>query len=145
MDDNLQLVMIEELKSKLDALHSKKTSIKPKIDELLVKKEEELQDIENRYEQMISELNSEVEVFEKEIYNDLIQSFIEAVMKEFDAKRSMSEYNVTNEIKQYENFIQSVEFFPKDLIERLRKITDASEPIENLAYDVDKIKEKFSK
>ena len=136
--------MINDLKSKLQELDSKKTNIKPKIDELNAKKDEEIQAIKDNYDKMISEANAEVIDFEKTVYNDLIESFMKSVMNEFDAKRSMSEYKVTNQIKDYLDFIKTVDLVPKDLTERLEKIV-GGDPIENLAYDIDKIKEKYIK
>ncbi len=137
--------MIDELKSKLVKLDSMKTAVKPKIDELNAKKNEELQVINEKYDKLIAEKNTEVEKFEIEVYNDFINSFVTAVMEEFDAKRSVSEYSVTVKIKDFKIFIESVDVFPKELVEKLEPIVSGSQPIENLAYDIDNIKTKYLK
>ena len=137
--------MIDKLKAKLSELDSKKTAVKPKIDEINKQKEEEIQVIKDKYDQQIAEVNAEIDKFEVEVYNDLINSYVTAVMDEFDAKRSVSEYSVTNKIKDYKIFIESVEIFPKELVEKLEPITSGKEPIENLAYDIDNIKTKYLK
>lgn len=137
--------MIDELKSKLVKLDSMKTAVKPKIDELNAKKNEELQVINEKFDQQIAEVNIEVEKYEIEVYNDLINSFISAVMEEFDAKRSVSEYSVTVKIKDFKIFIESVDVFPKELVDKLEPIVSGKEPIENLAYDIDNIKNSYLK
>jgi len=137
--------MNDELKSKLSELISKKNDIKPKIDELTKQKEEEIQVISKKYDTLIEGINADIKKFEIEVFNDLINSFANAVMDEFDAKRSVSEYSVTDKLKKYKEFIGTLDMFPKELVEKLEIIISGAEPIENLAYDIDKIKTEYLK
>lgn len=137
--------MIEQLKEKLKNLEIKEIKVKPKIQELEKKRDEEINAITEKYEKLIVEVNLEVVNYDKEVFNALINSLVDSVMSEFDAKRSTSEYAVTNEIKEYRQFIAKVEMFPKELVEKLDKIVDGTEQIESLAYDIDGIKEKYLK
>jgi len=136
--------MIDQLKSKMEELDLKKQEVKPKIDKLNAEREEELLNVNNKYDKLITEINSEVNEFENNVNNDLIDSFINSVMYEFDNKRSISDYVITDKIKNYRDFIKTVEMFPKELVDRLDKLIDG-EPIENIAYDIENIKNKYMK
>jgi molecular chaperone GrpE (heat shock protein) len=136
--------MIDQLKSKMEELDLKKQEVKPKIDKLNAEREEELLSVNNKYDKLITEINSEVNKFENNVNNDLIDSFINSVMDEFDTKRSMSDYVITDKIKKYRDFIKTVEMFPKELVDRLDKLIDG-DPIENIAYDIENIKNKYMK
>jgi len=135
--------MIDQLKEKLKNLEIKQVKIKSKLTELEEKKAEEIKEIEEKYRHLNAEVTLDVDKYEIEVNNALIDSFIESIMKEFDAKRSTSEYEVTDEIKAYRHFIANVELFPKELIERLDKVIEGEQPIENLAYDIEKIKDNY--
>ena len=65
-------------------------------------------------------------------------------MKEFDAKRSTGEYTVTDEFKEYKDSIAQFKKFPRELIDRLHKVING-DPIENIAYDLEKIRTKYKK
>lgn len=136
--------MIDQLKSKMEELELKKQEVKPKIDKLNAEREEELLSVNNKYDKLITEINSEVNKFENDVNNDLIDSFINNVMDEFDNKRSISDYVITDKIKKYRDFIKTVEMFPKELVDRLDKLIDG-DPIENIAYDIENIKNKYMK
>lgn len=136
--------MIDQLKSKMEELELKKQEIKPKIDKLNAEREEELLSVNNKYDKSITEINSEVNKFENDVNNDLIDSFINSVMDEFDNKRNISDYVITDKIKKYRDFIKTVEMFPKELVDRLDKLIDG-DPIENIAYDIENIKNKYMK
>lgn len=140
----LEFYMIDQLKSKMEELDLKKQEVKPKIDKLNAEREEELLSVNNKYDKLITEINSEVNKFENNVNNDLIDSFINSVMDEFDTKRSMSDYVITDKIKKYRDFIKTVEMFPKELVDRLDKLIDG-DPIENIAYDIENIKNKYMK
>ncbi len=116
--------MIEELKSKLKELELKKSKLQPKIDEIEAKRAEELQEVNKRFDHMVADVN------------------IEVVMDEFDAKRSTSDYMVTDRLKDFRESVLELELFPKELIERLDKVIDG-DPIENVAYDLEKIEAKY--
>ncbi len=137
--------MIDQLKEKLKNLEIKQVKIKSKLQELEEKRAEEINELEEKYRHLVAEVSLDVDKYEIEVNNALIDSFIESIMKEFDAKRSTSEYEVTDEIKAYRHFIANVELFPKELIESLDKVIDGEQPIENIAYDLEKIKDTYMK
>ena len=76
--------------------------------------------------------------------DDLIDLFSKAVMEEFDQKRSTSEYSLTDNFKEFKDSISEIDFFPKELVERLDKVIKG-DLIENLAYDLEKIESEFKK
>lgn len=134
--------MIEELKSKLKELELKKRELQPKIDEIEAKRAEELQEVNKKYDHMVSDVNIEVQDFKNKIMNEIIDLFSKVVMDEFDAKRSTSDYMVTDKFKDFRESVLELELFPKELIERLDKVIDG-DPIENVAYDLEKIEAKY--
>ena len=136
--------MTEQLDSKLKELEIKKLELQPKIDEIEARKAEETQELNRKYDHMILDANSEVDDFEQKIMNEIIDLFSKAVMDEFDAKRSTSEYAVTENFKDFRNGVSKVELFPKDLIARLDSVIDGG-LIENLAYDLEKIEAGYKR
>ena len=134
--------MIEELKSKLKELELKRSELQPKIDEIETKRAEELQEVNKKYDHMVSDVNIEVQDLKNKIMNDIIDLFSKVVMDEFDAKRSTSDYMVTDKFKDFRESVLELELFPKELIERLDKVIDG-DPIENIAYDLEKIEAKY--
>ena len=134
--------MIDELKSKLEELELKKSELQPKIDEIEAKRDEELQEINKKYDHMVSDVNIEVQDFKNKITNKIIDLFLKVVMDEFDAKRSTSDYMVTDKFKDFRESVLELEMFPKELIEKLDKVIDG-DPIENVAYDLEKIEAKY--
>ena len=136
--------MTEQLKSKLKELEIKKLELQPKIDEIEARKAEEIQELNRKYDHMILDANSAVDDFEQKIMNDIIGLFSKAVMDEFDAKRSTSEYMVTEIFKDFRNGVSKIELFPKDLIDRLDKVIEGG-LVENLAYDLEKIEASYKR
>jgi len=136
--------MIDQLKSKLEDLELRKQNMTPRIDEINAKREKELQNVNKKYDHLISEINVEVEKLENKLNNDLIQSFENIVMQEFDAKRSTSMYSITDGFIAYRNSIAEINMFPKELLDKLDKVIDGA-PIDNLAYNLEKIKAKYRK
>jgi len=134
--------MINNLKSKLKELDSKKAAVKPRIEEIETKRAEELQEINKKYDHMVQDVNIEVEYFEQRILNEMVDAFVKVVMEEFDAKRSISDYMVTDKIKDFRDSAKEIEMFPNELIERLDEVIDGA-PIENLAYDIEKIEKEY--
>jgi len=132
--------MIEELKSKLKELELKKSELQ--IDEIEAKRAEEVQEVNKKYDHMVSDGNIEVQDFKNKIMNEIIDLFSKVVMDEFDAKRSTSDYMVTDNFKDFRESVLELELFPKELIERLDKVIDG-DPIENIAYDLEKIEAKY--
>ena len=134
--------MIEQLKSKLKQLETKKQELQPKIDKIEEKKAEEIQELNKKYDHMIQDVNIEVMDFEQNIMNDIIGLFSKAVMNEFDTKRSTSEYKVTQNFKEFREKVSEIKLFPRDLIERLDEVIDGG-LIENIAYDLEKIENEY--
>lgn len=136
--------MIDRLKSKLEELEVKKKEMKPRIDEINAKREEEIQNVNKKYDHMIYEINYEAQRFEDEFYNDLIKSFVDIVSREFDLKRSTSLYSVSDNFKKFKESISQFDNFPKELIDRLHQVI-YGEPIDNLVYKLEDIKKKYLK
>jgi len=134
--------MTGELESKLKELEIKKLELQPKIDEIKARKAEEVQELNRKYDHMIQDANSEVDDFEQKIMDDIIDLFSKIVMEEFDAKRSTSEYTLTENFKDFRNEVSKIELFPRDLIKRLDKVIEGG-LIENLAYDLEKIEARY--
>ena len=136
--------MTEHLESKLKELEIKKLELQPKIDEIEAKKAEEVQELNRKYDHMIQDANSEVDDFGQKIMDDIIDLFSKVVMEEFDAKRSTSEYMVTENFKEFRNSVSKIELFPRDLIDRLDKVIEGG-LIENVAYDLEKIEASYKR
>ena len=136
--------MINQLKSKLEELEAKKNSLKPKIDEINSKREEEIQKVNQKYDHMVYELNYEVQKIENEIHNEMIQSFVDITSKELDLKRSTTLYSVSDELKDFKENIAKFESFPEELVDKLHKVING-DPIENIIYELEDIKKKHLK
>jgi len=136
--------MTNHLDSKLEELDLRKKALKPKIDEINMEREKEIQDVNKKYDHMIFEVNYEVQQFENSIYNELIESFGNVVSRELEIKRSNSLYSVSDQLKEYRENIAKFEIFPKELIEKLDKVIDGN-PIEDIIYILDDIKKKYLK
>ena len=136
--------MTEQLDSKLKELEIKKLELQPKIDEIEARKDEEIQELNRKYDHMILDAKSEVDDFEQKIMNEIIDLFSKAVMDEFDAKRSTSEYVVSENFKDFRNGVSKIDLFPRDLIDRLDKVIEGG-LIENVAYDLEKIEANYKK
>jgi len=135
-------MVIKEIKSKLEELEAKKKEVSPKIEEIEVSRQEELAEVNKKYDHMVDDVKQDVKLLENNIMNYIIDTFEKVVMNEFDTKRSTSEYMVTDDLKDFREDASEIEMFPKDLIERLDKVING-EPIENIAYDLDKIKNMY--
>ena len=136
--------MIQQLKSKLKELETKKQELQPKITKIEVRKAEEIQELNKKYDHLIQDANIEVQEFEQKIMDDLIDLFSKIIMEEFEQKRSTSEYSLTDNFKEFRNAISEIEFFPKALVERLDKVIEG-DLIENVAYDLQKIEAEYKK
>jgi hypothetical protein len=136
--------MIEQLKAKLEELEIKKKELQPKIDKIEAKKAEEIQELNKKYDHLIQDANIEVIEFEQKIMNDLIDLFSNVIMDEFEAKRSTSEYSLTDNFKEFRDRISEIEFFPKALVAKLDKVIDG-DLVENVAYDLQKIESEYKK
>jgi hypothetical protein len=136
------VIMIDQIKSKIEELERKKQQLKPKIDEIEQKRTEQIAEVNKKYDHMVYEVSIEVENYEKKIMNDIIDLFLKVVMEEFDSKRSISDYMITENFKEFRERVNEIDLFPKELITRLDKVLDG-DPIENLAYDLEKIEREY--
>lgn len=134
--------MSDQLKSKLKELEMNKKELIPKIDEINSKREEEIQKINTKYDHMIYDINYTSQQLENEFFNDLIQSFVIIVSREFDRKRSSDIYDVSNEFKDYKESVAEFDMFPEELIYRMQKVINGN-PIEDIIYDLEKIQKKY--
>ena len=135
---------IKEIKSKLEELEAKKREVSPKIEEIELLRQEELAEVNKKYDHMVDDVKQDVKLLENNLMNDIIDIFEKIVINEFDTKRSTSEYMVTDDLKDFREGASEIEMFPKDLIERLDKVIDG-DPIENIAYNLDKIKNMYKR
>lgn len=134
--------MIDQLKSKLNELEEKKRELQPKIEEIEKERAEELAEINKKYDHMIADANIQVSQFEDKLMNELIDVFSNTIMNEFDQKRSTSEYVLTNNFKDYRDSFAEIKMFPKELVDRMDKVING-DSIENIAYDLDRIEQKY--
>jgi len=136
------VIMIDQIKSKIEELERKKQQLKPKIDEIEEKRTEQIAEVNKKFDHMVYEASFEVEDYEKNIKNEIIDLFIKVVMEEFDAKRSISDYLITEKFIEFREQVNDLEIFPKELITRLDNVIDG-DPIENLAYDIEKFEKEY--
>lgn len=136
--------MINHLIVKLEELEQRKKALKPKMDEINVQREKEIQSVNTKYDHIIADINYEIQKIEDSIYNEMIESFVNLISRELEVKRSNSLYSVTDEFKDYRTSISKLTMFPMDLIEKLDKVINGN-PIENLVYILDDIKTKYLK
>jgi hypothetical protein len=134
--------MIEDIKAKLAKLELMKSDASPRMLELNEKRAEEVAEINKKYDHLVEDISIEVKDFENRIISDLIDSFIKIIMEEFDAKRSTSEYILTDQFKNFREDMADISLFPSELIERMDKVING-DPIENLAYDIEKFETKY--
>jgi hypothetical protein len=134
--------MIDQIKALLEELETRRNEVQPQIDDIETKRQEELAEVNKKYDHMVYDVKHGVNHLEEQIMNKMIDIFEEVVMNEFEAKRSISDYVLTDNIKDFRERISEIDMFPKELVERLDKIVDG-EPIEKIAYDLEKIKNKY--
>ncbi len=134
--------MNDHWKSKVNEMELKKKELQPKIDEINAKREEELQKVNQKYDHMIYDINYTAQQLENEFFNDLINSFVQIVTREFDRKRSSDIYEVSSEFKDYRESIREFDMFPEELIDRMHKVINGA-PIEDIMYELDKIQKKY--
>ncbi|MFX1594469.1 MAG: hypothetical protein ACFFBK_00230 [Promethearchaeota archaeon] len=132
------------MKSKLKEIEEKKKELQPKIDKINKKREEEIQKVNKKYDHMVYDINYTAQHLEDEFYNDLIKSFIEIITREFDRKRSLDIYEVSNEFKDYKESIAEFNMFPRELIDKMHKVINGN-PIEEIVYDLENIQKKYLK
>lgn len=136
--------MINHLITKLEELGQRKKALEPKIDEINNQRESEIQNVNTKYDHIIADINYEIQQIEDNIYNEMVESFLNIISRELEVKRSNSLYSVTDEFKEYRTNISQLPLFPKELIEKLDKVINGN-PIEELVYTLDDIKAKYLK
>ena len=134
--------MSDQLKSILEELERKKKELQPKIDEINAKREEEIQNVNKKYDHMIYDVNYTTQQLENEFYNELIKSFAEIVTREFEIKRSSDIYEVSNEFKDYRESITQFDIFPEELVNRMQRVI-SGDPIEDIMYKLEDIQKKY--
>ena len=134
--------MIQSIKAKLKELEIRRSDASPRIMELEEKRAEELAEVNKKFDHMIDDVSTEVNEFERSILKELIDAFVKVIMDEFDAKRSTSEYMLTDQFRNFREEMSDISIFPRDLIERMDKVIEG-DPIENVAYDIEKIESKY--
>ena len=112
---------------------------------LETKKQRQIREIENRFQKLEQEAVNPLESFEIQVYNGLIEEFEEMVLHEIDVKRSDSEYNLSDEVENFRNVMVQVEIFPKELIARLDQVITGKKTIDDVAFKLPEIKEKYIK
>ena len=136
--------MISHLLLKLEELEQRKKALKPKIDEINSERNNEIQNVNKKYDHIIDDINYELIQIENDIYNKMIESFINVITRELEVKRSSSLYAVTDEFKEYITNISKLKMFPEDLTEKLDKVINGT-PVEEVIYILDDIKTKYLK
>ncbi|MFW9901463.1 MAG: hypothetical protein ACFFDY_09250 [Candidatus Thorarchaeota archaeon] len=134
--------MSDQLKTRLKELQLRKKELQPKIDEINRKRDEEIQNINKKYDHLIYDINYTAQQLEDEFYNDLINSFAQIVTREFDLKRSSDIYKVSDEFKDYRQTIAQFDMFPEELVNKLHRVING-EPIESIMYELDNIQKKY--
>ncbi len=134
--------MIQSILEKLKLLEIRKSDGSPRIKEIEEKRAEELAKVNKKYDHMIDDVSNEVNEFERSIMNELIDSFVKIIMAEFDAKRSASEYSISDQFRTFREEMTEIPIFPNELMERMDKVING-DPIESLAYDIEKIESKY--
>ncbi len=135
----------EEVKTKLHEIEHMREESAKRLRILETKKQRQIREIENRFVKLEQETLNPVEIFEIQVYNGLIQNFEELVLKEIDLKRTDCEYCLSDEVKTFRNTMVQVEIFPKELIARLDQVIDGKKTIDDIAFKLDDIKEKYLK
>lgn len=135
--------MIQEIKQNLQRLKERQKELTPKIQKIKRKRDKEIEEIKKKYKKKIAQVTSELDGFKKEISNKLINSFEKIVMQEFEAKRSTSEYSLTEDFKTYRNFVAGVDMFPGNLVLELDKVISGENSIEDIAYNLEDLKKEY--
>ncbi|MHA1296078.1 MAG: hypothetical protein ACTSRH_04670 [Promethearchaeota archaeon] len=136
--------MLEDIKSKIEELKAKEEELEPRLKEIEVEREKELAEVNKKYDHIVEDAKSEVQNLKDKIMNELVDAYIKAILDEFDTKRSVSEYSLTERFKQFKDEIAEIEMFPHELVEKLEKVIEG-EPIDSLAYEIDKIEKQYKR
>ena len=135
----------EDVVKNLQAIEHMKEESSKRLRILETKKQRQIREIENRFVKLEEEVINPVEHFEIQVFNNLINSFEELVLKEIDVKRADCEYCLSEEVEKYRNNMISIEIFPKELIARLDQVLTGKKTIEDVAFKLGDIREKYIK
>lgn len=135
--------MIQEIKQNLQKLKERQEQLDPRIKKIKRKRDEEIEEIKKKYKKKIAQVTSELDSLKKEISNNLINSFEKMVMQEFEAKRSTSEYSLSEDFEAYRNFVAGVDMFPGNLVLELDKVISGENTVEDVAYNLEDIKKEY--
>ncbi len=135
----------DSVRKKIQEIEKMREESQKRLSILETKKRRQIKEIENRFIRLEEEVVNPIESFEIQVYNGLITSFEELVLNEIDKKRSDCEYCLSDEVQKYRTNMISVEIFPKELIARLDQVLAGKKTIEDIAYKLPEIKEKYIK
>ncbi|TFG19698.1 MAG: hypothetical protein EU530_05445 [Promethearchaeota archaeon] len=136
---------VNALKTKLQEIEIMREESSKRLRILETKKQRQIREIENRFFKLEEEVVNPITNFEIQVYNGLIDSFEDLVLQEIDKKRSDCEYCLSDEVNTYRNQLVQVEIFPKELIARLDQVLAGKKTMEDIAYKLGDIKEKYIK
>jgi len=135
----------EKIKNKLQEIERLREESEKRLKILESKKQRQIKEIENRFVQLEEETKNPVENFEIQVYNGLIHSFEKLILNEIDRKRSNCQYCLSEDVQKYRNQMIAVDIFPKELIARLDQVLNGKKTMEDIAYKLDEIKDKYLK
>jgi hypothetical protein len=135
----------EEVKKKLQTIEQMKEESSKRLSILETKKQRQIREIENRFIKLEEEVINPVEHFEIQVFNGLIHSFEDLIMNEIDIKRANCEYCLSEEVEKFRNNMISIDIFPKELIARLDQVISGKKTIEDVAFKLEDIREKYIK
>lgn len=133
------------MKNQLQEIEHLREQSHKRLDILTTKKQRQIKEIENRFKKLEEDTLNPVESFEIQVYNGLIQKFEDMVLHEIDVKRSDCEYCLSEEVENFRNVMVQVEIFPKELIARLDQVIEGKKSIDDVAFKLPDIKEKYMK
>ena len=128
--------MLEDIKSKIEELKAKEEELEPRLKEIEVEREKELAEVNKKYDHIVEDAKSEVQNLKDKIMNELIDAYIKAILDEFDTKRSVSEYSLTERFKQFKDGIAKIEMFPHELVEKLEKVIKGIEGVSEIEVEL---------
>ena len=134
-----------DVKKNLQTIEHMKEESTKRLNILETKKQRQIREIENRFVKLEEDVLNPVEIFEIQVYNGLIHSFEDMILKEIDVKRADCEYCLSDEVEKFRNTMVQVEIFPKELIARLDQVIGGKKTIEDVAFKLEDIRDKFIK
>ena len=134
-----------DIKKNLQTIEHMKEESSKRLRILETKKQRQIREIENRFIKLEEEVVNPVDHFEIEVFNGLIHSFEDLILKEIDTKRADCEYCLSEEVENFRTNMISVDIFPKELIARLDQVISGKKTVEDVAFKLPSIREKYMK